>query len=40
MDGKNGDVKQGIIRDTDGSYTMVVWVKKDTTKPVSFEVSK
>ena len=39
VNGKTGDIKQGVIRDTDGSYTVVIWVKKETTGPVSLEIS-
>jgi hypothetical protein len=34
------DCRQGLIRDTDGSYTKIVWVKREATSPVKFEISK
>ncbi|MFO7935670.1 MAG: LamG domain-containing protein [Bacteroidales bacterium] len=30
------DVRQGIIRDTGGTWTMVVWFRLEATKPVEF----
>jgi hypothetical protein len=30
------DVRQGIIRDTDGSWTMVVWYRLEASEPVEF----
>jgi hypothetical protein len=30
------DVRQGLVRDTDGSWTMVVWFKLEATEPVEF----
>ena len=30
------DVRQGIVRDTDGTWTMVVWFKLEATDPVEF----
>jgi hypothetical protein len=30
------DVRQGVIRDTDGSWTLVVWFRMQATKPVDF----
>ncbi len=32
--------RQGIIRDTDGTQTLVIWVKKGATSSMSFEISK
>ena len=31
--GKN--FRQGIVRDTDGTRTLIVWVKKQATKPIT-----
>ena len=39
----NGDetvCKQGTIRDTDGTKTLVVWVEKETNKPVNVSIEK
>jgi hypothetical protein len=30
------DVRQGIVRDTDGGWTMVVWFRLEATEPVEF----
>ena len=30
--------RQGIIRDTDGSRTLVIWLKHDSTEPVQFNI--
>jgi len=30
------DVRQGIVRDTNGSWTLVVWFKLESTEPVEF----
>ncbi|UCE08293.1 MAG: hypothetical protein JSW07_09840, partial [bacterium] len=37
---KDATVRQGIIRDTDGTQTLVIWLEKKAFKPVSFEISK
>lgn len=34
------DCRQGLIRDTDGTYTKIVWIKTEATSPVKFEISK
>jgi len=33
-------LRQGIIRDTDGSTTLVVWLKKQSTSPMKFGLSQ
>jgi len=35
--GKN--FRQGIIRDTDGTQTIVIWVKKEATKPITISLA-
>ena len=37
-DGK--DVRQGIIRDTDGTRTLIVWLKTTSNEPVEFEFTR
>lgn len=32
------EFRQGIIRDIDGTYTLIVWVKKRTTRPIQVEI--
>jgi len=32
--------RQGVIRDTDGSWTLVVWVKKEATSTTQFQIEK
>lgn len=32
------EVKQGIVRDTDGTNTLVVWIEKQSSKPVSVKI--
>lgn len=39
VDGKDAGVKQGVLRDTDGSKTLVVFIEKETSKPVSVEIN-
>lgn len=34
------DCRQGLIRDTDGTCTMIVWIKTEATTPVKFEISQ
>jgi len=34
------DFRQGVVRDTDGNPTLVVWVRLDTTSPVLFEITE
>jgi hypothetical protein len=34
------DFRQGIIRDTDGSPTMVIWLKFESTQTTGFEITK
>jgi hypothetical protein len=36
----DSNFRQGTFRDTDGSQTMVIWVEKRSTKPVSVAISK
>jgi hypothetical protein len=38
VDGNEGKVKQGLVRDTDGSYTLVVWLEKEATTPIHLEI--
>jgi hypothetical protein len=44
MNGKSktngGDYKAGIEMGTDGSYSLVIWMKYSSTKTVSFEIAK
>ncbi len=40
VDGKSDFAKQGVIRDTDGTYTLVAWVEKESVSPMKFEISK
>ena len=40
VDGKDVDVKQGAVRDVDGSYTMNIFIKKQTTEAVNIEIAK
>ena len=35
--GKN--LRQGIVRDTDGTQTLVVWIKSESTRPVNFIIT-
>ena len=39
VNGKEGKVKQGLLRDTDGTFTLVVWLEKESTIPVSIDIS-
>jgi hypothetical protein len=32
------DFRQGIIRDTDGTETMVIWVRQRSLQPLSYEI--
>ncbi len=34
------DFRQGIVRDTDGTPTVVIWIKHHATAPVRFEISR
>jgi hypothetical protein len=38
VDGSEIENKQGIVRDTDGSYTLIVWLEKESIKPVKIEI--
>jgi len=40
VDRKTGFVKRSIIRDTEGRYTLVVWVEKETISLVRIEIAK
>jgi hypothetical protein len=44
MDGKElaagSGFRQGIIRDVNGTDTQVIWIEKQTSKPVAVEISK
>ena len=33
-----GNVKQGIIRNTDGNYSLVIWVNEQSAVPVKFDI--
>ncbi len=37
---KGATFRQGIVRDTDGTQTLVIWLEEKAYKPVSFEISK
>lgn len=39
INGKEADCRQGTIRDTDGTQTLVVFIEKQTSKPVTIEIS-
>ena len=34
------DFRQGIVRDTDGTRTMVIWIKLASDETVAFEVAR
>ena len=38
VDGSEVDCKQGIVRDTDGSYKLLIWIDVNSSKPVDIEV--
>ena len=38
VDGEEGKVKQGLVRDTDGTFTLVIWLEKESILPVQLEV--
>ncbi|MCK4747637.1 MAG: LamG domain-containing protein, partial [Bacteroidales bacterium] len=40
IDGMEMDCKQGIIKDTDGTYTLVVWAEKSAIEPFRIEVNR
>jgi len=40
LDGKELDCKQGTVRDTDGSYTLVVWMDKSTLEPFKVDINR
>ena len=37
--GDDSSIKQGVIRDTDGSYTKIIWVEKESVKPLDFKIT-
>jgi hypothetical protein len=39
IDGKEENVKQGLVRDIDGSYTLVLWLEKESVVPFSIEIT-
>jgi hypothetical protein len=38
IDGNKVDCKQGIVRDTDGSYKLLIWIEVRSSEPVDIEV--
>jgi hypothetical protein len=38
INGNNVDCKQGIVRDTDGSYKLLIWMDVRSSEPVEIEV--
>jgi len=38
VDGNQVECKQGIVRDTDGSYTLLIWIDIHPSKSVDIEV--
>ena len=40
IDGTAMDCKQGIIKDTDGTHTLVVWAEKSAIEPFRIELSR
>ena len=38
VDGNEGKVKQGLVRDTDGTFTLVVWLEKESISDVHIEM--
>jgi len=38
VDGSNVESKQRIVRDTDGSYKLLIWIDLKSTKSVDVEV--
>ncbi len=33
------NVKQGIIRDTDGTLTLVIWIRQKSEEKVSYDIT-
>ena len=40
VDGSNVDSKQGIVRDTDGSYKLLVWIPKSASEPFNLTINR
>ena len=40
IDGSEVDCKQGIVRDTDGSYKLIVWVSKSSNQAFNMSIRK
>jgi len=40
VDGKQAKNKQGIVRDTDGSYKLVVWIPKSSDQSFNLMIEK
>jgi hypothetical protein len=40
VDGKQLKNKQGIVRDTDGSYKLVVWIPKSSDQSFNLMIEK
>ncbi len=38
IDGKQVDCKQGIVRDTDGSYKLLIWIDRQATEALDIEI--
>jgi hypothetical protein len=38
IDGIQTNVKQGIVRDVDGSFKLVIWIEKKSTEPINIEI--
>jgi hypothetical protein len=39
IDGEEVECKQGIVRDTDGSYTLLIWIEKQADEPLDIEIN-
>jgi len=37
--GNESSTRQGLIRDTDGAYTKIIWVEIESSKPVEFKIT-
>ncbi len=40
IDGKKTACKQGIVRDTDGSYKLLIWIEMETIDPIEVDVQR
>jgi hypothetical protein len=40
LDGEETDVKQGFVRDVDGSIKLILWVEKRSTKPFNIVIKR